>query len=203
MKQETVWDEIAKEWSAFRDVPSPSIRAFLEDKTGKILDVGCGTGRNLINIPGLSWFGVDFSTQMLALATKKADRLGISFAPTKAVAWNMPFPDASFDVVLCNAVLHCIQKPKEREETVAEIFRVLKKGGVAYLSAWGPKSPRLKNKGKECYVPWTVKQKTKLERYTYIYALEELEKQTKKAGFTITRSWEERNVNLIVKKPFS
>jgi len=40
-------------------------------------------------------------------------------------------------------------------------------------------------------------------RYTYVFDLDELVELSKKAGFEILNSWEERNVNVIVRKPFS
>ena len=41
----------------------------------------------------------------------------------------LPFPDASFDVVVSSLVIHNISAAKERERALAEIRRVLKSGG--------------------------------------------------------------------------
>jgi len=69
------------------------------------------------------------------------------------------------------------------------------------ISGWGPKSPRLKNKEKECYVPWSVRDgEGKVNRYTYIFELDELAGLCEEVGFEVLQKFEERNVNVVVKK---
>lgn len=199
--QEKVWDEIATEWNRYREEVSPSVKEFFESMSGKVLDLGCGSGRNFIKKEDILFYGVDFSEKMLKLAEKNAKKLGINIELKKANVWDTNYPDNYFDSVLCFAVLHCLDTKKKRQDTLKEIFRVIKKGGEALISSWGPKSPRLKNKGKECFVPWTVKGKTKIQRYTYVFDLEELIRLVESVGFKVVRAWEERNVNVIVKKP--
>tara|TARA_Y100000310_G_C20617856_1_gene781628 strand:+ start:230 stop:847 length:618 start_codon:yes stop_codon:yes gene_type:complete len=200
--QEKTWDKIAKPWKEFRVKIPQSVEKFLKNKKGKILDLGCGSGRNFAKISGLSWYGVDFSKQMLKYAKKRAEKLGINLDEIKkAEADNLPFEDNYFDAVLCYAVLHGIDGNKKRKKILKEIYRVLKSGGVGFVSVWGKKSPRLKNKTKECFVPWTTQLDKPTKRYTYIYNKDELEKEISKAGFEILNSWEERNINVVVKKP--
>lgn len=198
--QEKTWDKIAKKWADFRTTISPSVKSFLEEAQGKVLDIGCGSGRNFLDVKGISLFGTDFSEEMLKLAKQRAEKSGINVNLKKANSDKIPFKDNYFDSVLCYAVLHCIKSEKQRVDTIKEIYRVLKPNGLAFISSWGDKSPRLKNKGKECFVPWTIKGEDKAERYTYVFSLKELEDLAKKTGFKIIRSWEERNVNLIVEK---
>jgi len=99
-----------------------------------------------------------------------------------------------------NAVIHCIEKEKDRTNALKELYRVLKKGGKAFISSWSPNGPRVKGKKGKIIVPWTVDE-IKLERTQYIYTKEELEKILKDTGFEIEKSWEEKNINIIVKKP--
>jgi SAM-dependent methyltransferase len=47
---------------------------------------------------------------------------------------SLPFDDASFDVVVSNHVLDHVGGPKEKARHLAEITRVLRDGGVAYLA---------------------------------------------------------------------
>jgi arsenite methyltransferase len=49
-------------------------------------------------------------------------------------AQEMPFPDASFDVIVSNLCLHNIYSRPTRERAIAQIARVLKPGGIALLS---------------------------------------------------------------------
>lgn len=204
MEQEKVWDAISEKWAEFRVRISPTVENFLKNKNGKILDVGCGSGRNFLNSKNLKWHGTDFSKEMIKHAKKRAGKLQIEVELKKADGDNIPFEDNYFDVVLCYAVLHCIKSPAKRKKTLEEIFRIMKPGAEALISVWGKKSPRLKNKEKECFVPWTIKENEgKQNRYTYLFDLEELEKLAEEVGFKILKSWEERNVNLIVRKSTS
>jgi S-adenosylmethionine-diacylgycerolhomoserine-N-methlytransferase len=49
---------------------------------GRVLEIGCGTGRNLVaaaqRFPGASFFGVDVSTEMLASAIRAISRAGLA-----------------------------------------------------------------------------------------------------------------------------
>lgn len=208
--QEKVWDEIAKHWNDFREVPSPSVVGFLKDKKGRVLDLGCGSGRNFSAMKkDVKLYAVDFSKEMLDYSAKKAAEMKLNAVFEKAETDKLPFEDDFFDATICAAVLHCIETKKKRQKTIKEIYRTLKPGCEAFISSWGRNSPRLKNKPKECFVPWSVKNdkefrkgegEIKQERYTYIYDLEELKKEVEDAGFKIEKIWEERNVNVIVRK---
>jgi ubiquinone/menaquinone biosynthesis C-methylase UbiE len=196
--QENVWDNIATEWNQYRKDKIPEIEEFLEGKKGKILDIGCGSGRNMIS-KDLEWVGLDFSKKMLECAKKNTqdNKIKAEFIHSKTNKLN--FPKATFDYVICYAVLHCV-KDKERGETIKEIFRVLKNQGKAIISVWGRSSPVLKSKQKESFIKWKNSENL---RYTYIYEPEELEKQLLDAGFKIIDKTINRNITFIVEKPIS
>ncbi len=208
--QAKVWNEIAGKWNEFREVPSPAVVGFLKDKKGKILDLGCGSGRNFGAMgKNVELYAVDFSEQMLAHAKNKAEDFKLKVNILHSSSDKLPFEDNYFDSAICVAVLHCVPSKEERVNTIKEIYRTLKKDSSALISVWGKNSPRLKNKGKECFVSWTVKSEKpsrkgeaeiKQDRYTYIYDLEELKQEVLDAGFKIESIWEERNVNVICKK---
>jgi len=208
--QEIVWDEIASNWNNFREVPSPSVVDFLQDKHGNVLDLGCGSGRNFSAMcKNVNLYAVDFSKEMLKFAEKKAKELKLNVIIEKSETDNLSFEDNFFDASICAAVLHCVDSKEKRQKTIKEIYRTLKPGHGAFISVWGKNSPRLKGKPKECFVSWSVKNdkefrktegKIAQERYTYIYDLEELKQEVLDAGFEILKIWEERNVNVIVRK---
>lgn len=199
--QEKVWDEIAKDWNRFREVPSPSVAKFLEDKKGLLLDLGCGSGRNFSSVnKNTKIYGVDFSENMLNFAKKKAETLSKDLVVLKSYSDNILLNDNYFDSAICASLLHCIEDREKRIATISEIFRLLKSGSQAFISVWGKNSPRLKNKPKNCFVSWTTKN-NKQERFTYIYDLDELKKEVEDAGFIIDNIWEERNINVICHKP--
>ena len=79
-----------------------------------------------------------------------------------------------------------------------EILRTLKPNAKALISVWSRNSPRLKNRPKETYVPWTSVGVKK--RYTYIYDREELEKEIENAGFKIINISEDKNIDATIQK---
>lgn len=99
-----------------------------------VLDAGCGTGvllrRLRVAFPGLSLTGVDPSDAMLAVA---AARLAGGARLVQGRAQNLPFVDASFDVVTCTSVLHYWPDPGA---ALAEIRRMLAPGGRLALTDW-------------------------------------------------------------------
>ena len=98
-----------------------------------VLDVGCGTGtlaiaaKRQVGAAG-KVHGIDASPEMLARAMRKARRAGLDVAFTEAPAQALPFPDASFDVVLTSVMLHHLPRPG-RAQCASEMRRVLKPGG--------------------------------------------------------------------------
>ena len=66
----------------------------------KLLDVGCGTGNHLVNLsgPGIDTYGIDPSSEMIAIANQKCH--GLSNPPRFQVSELFEFNDKGFDVVL-------------------------------------------------------------------------------------------------------
>jgi ubiquinone/menaquinone biosynthesis C-methylase UbiE len=98
-----------------------------------VLDVGCGTGSLAIvasRKAGLTGMvcGIDPSPAMIARARSKATKSGIDVQFETGVAEALPFPAATFDVVLSTLMLHHL--PREvRQQFVREVRRVLKPTG--------------------------------------------------------------------------
>lgn len=90
-----------------------------------LLDIGTGSGLVTRCAEGVFALrvGLDLSPKILA-----ANRRAFDFGVTADVD-ALPFPDHSFDVVVCFAVLHHLYG---FESLVAEVVRVLKPGGVFY-----------------------------------------------------------------------
>ena len=103
----------------------------------RVLDAGCGTGRNLVHFlrSGYKVFGIDESEEAIAqtrrLAATLAPRLPPDNFRVEAVE-QMSFPDAGFDVVLSSAVLHFARDEQQWEAMVKEMWRVLKPGGIFF-----------------------------------------------------------------------
>jgi ubiquinone/menaquinone biosynthesis C-methylase UbiE len=100
--------------------------------TGHSLEVAIGTGLNLPFYPaGVELTGIDFSPAMLGIAQTRARQLGRTIDLQEADAQALPFPDASFDTVVCTFALCAI--PDERR-AVGEMIRVLRPGGLLLLA---------------------------------------------------------------------
>jgi ubiquinone/menaquinone biosynthesis C-methylase UbiE len=100
--------------------------------TGDTLEVAIGTGLNLpLYPPGIQLTGIDLSPAMLVLARDRAQQFGRTVDLREADALALPFPDASFDTVVCTFSLCAI--PDERH-AVSEMNRVLRPGGLLLLA---------------------------------------------------------------------
>jgi ubiquinone/menaquinone biosynthesis C-methylase UbiE len=93
-----------------------------------ILDVGCGTGRLLglaqSRFPEAKLFGVDAAIEMVRQAQTSHPDGAIRFQ--QAVAEELPFPDASFDLVFSTMTFH---HWSDQGRGIAEVARVLRPGG--------------------------------------------------------------------------
>lgn len=101
---------------------------------GKILDLGSGRGSFLIDVArrGGNAFGVEPNPDYILISTQKAQELGLTIDVRSGTAENIPFPDDFFGFVnICEVIEH-VEKP---DKLLGEVNRVLKKGGIAYLSA--------------------------------------------------------------------
>jgi len=99
---------------------------------GQTLEVAIGTGLNLPFYPaGVNLTGVDFSPRMLARAHRRAAELGSTVDLREADALALPFPDASFDTVVCTFGLCAVP---DDGRAVAEAVRVLRPGGLLLLA---------------------------------------------------------------------
>lgn len=109
----------------------------LEGRT--LLDIGCGTGGitlYLLERHGLARVtGFDVEGPVIEAARQRAAARGLSQKAgfIQAPPGPLPFPDASFDIVFSkDALLHV----PDKDALFAEIFRVLKPGGVFAASNW-------------------------------------------------------------------
>jgi ubiquinone/menaquinone biosynthesis C-methylase UbiE len=99
--------------------------------SGEVLEVAVGTGRNFPFYPqGVRLTGIDLSPPMLEFARKRAGQLGVHIDLREGDAQDLPFPDASFDTVVCTLSLCNI--PDDRR-AIAEMKRVLRPGGRLLL----------------------------------------------------------------------
>ena len=208
ISQEQVWDKIAPFWNKYKSEPKlrykPSLlNDFIKKTDKKVLDLGCGSGRNFFKFNGII-YGIDFSAEQLKYAEENAQKKGIKVILTKSKAEKIPFEDNFFDKTIFIATLHCIKGKQNRKKVLKEIYRALKPNGKVLITAWNKNSKRWKNKPKETKVSWNIKENEKIFRYYYLYSYEELKKELEKTGFKVTeinKIDNARNIVMIGEKP--
>ena len=122
------------------DSSAQVLEVFGEDPGGPVLDWGCGTGRTLSWLRRLeawraNYHGCDVDPQAIAwLKSQGVERVEVcqDLPP-------LPYPDNSFVGLFCFSVLTHIP-PKDHAAWYAEIHRVLKPGGRAYVTVHSDKN---------------------------------------------------------------
>ncbi len=95
-----------------------------------ILDIGCGAGllTNALALEGHAVSGIDLSEESLKIARNKDLTQKVRYEV--ANAYELPFPDASFDVVCAMDILEHVENPNK---LIQEASRVLKKNGLFFF----------------------------------------------------------------------
>lgn len=109
------------------------------DGVGRALDDGCGSGRYTLSLKALGCknvTGIDVSPDSVALATKMNSFPEQKVKFMQGSVLELPFENDAFDFVFSNGVLH---HTLSTEKGLAEIYRVLKKGGRCWLYLYGGK----------------------------------------------------------------
>ncbi|MEP7187696.1 MAG: class I SAM-dependent methyltransferase, partial [Roseiflexaceae bacterium] len=119
----------------------PLLRAALAGKPApQVLDVATGTARAPLLLAAQPWFdgaidALDLTPAMLIRAQAKLDAAGLAarVALRQGNAGDLPWPDASFDLVTSLEALEFFPRPRR---ALAEMARVLKPGGVLIVSKY-------------------------------------------------------------------
>jgi SAM-dependent methyltransferase len=130
--QKDYWDRVGPS-KPFSHPVNVSRLAALLDRQSRILDFGCGYGRALgvLHDHGYrSLIGVDPAPCMVAAARQKFPQ--VTFLTIDSP--HLPFADESMDGVLLFAVLTCVPSDEGQRRIVREAQRVLRRGGLLYLS---------------------------------------------------------------------
>jgi ubiquinone/menaquinone biosynthesis C-methylase UbiE len=100
-----------------------------EGLSGRLLDAGVGTGRNIPYYPpDASVVGIDLSPAMLARAGRRAQRVGREVDLHLMDVTRLDLPDQSFDAAVAS-FLFCVLPNEVQVPALREIARVLKPGG--------------------------------------------------------------------------
>ena len=214
------FDSIAGEWNEKHPAPRawvPLFKTFLKKK-GVLLDAGCGNGVNSIAFAPLveKIYAIDASRRMVEFARVNVSSNGLNdkIIVKKASILSLPFNDSFFDAVAYFAVIHHFAKPREWRKIFSEMRRVLKRGGLAFVTAWNKlKAEQMEaHAQKTMFVHFTKKTGERVPRLHYFFGELELARLAEENGFRVKSVFYERggkksdrakgkNLCLVLRKP--
>jgi ubiquinone/menaquinone biosynthesis C-methylase UbiE len=103
----------------------------------RVLDLACGTGNLAVLAAraGCSTSGLDIASNLIAQARSRAAVHGLAIEFTEGDAESLPYPPASFDLVISMFGVMFAPRP---DQAAAEFLRVCRPGGTIALANWTP-----------------------------------------------------------------
>lgn len=162
-------------WRRFSEVDK-----FITPVSGKVLDIGCHSGlltqRIIKKTSSHEIHGIDLSPKAIEGAKKRITSGSFKVAD----AQDLPFGDNSFDAIFCLEVIEHVDEP---EKVIAEIKRVLKKGGYGVILV-----PTDNLLFKLIWFLWNLKYKVWSHTHVQSFTNSKLEDLIKKNNLKITHS---------------
>ncbi len=139
---------MAQAWDVLRgDTSQWADRFFYHDAIGRsgqpVLDVGCGTGRLLLDYlaQGIDIDGVDNSPEMLALCRAKAQALGLAPQLYEQPMETLGVPRTYRTIIIPSSSLQLIVEPALADEAMRRVARHLEPGGAVLASFMALRKP--------------------------------------------------------------
>ena len=119
-------------YAGMREITASMLDMFQTERNVRALDIGCGTGANLTWLTryanDTNVYGIDLVETALTFCRERNLK-----NLTQASATDLPFADEAFDVATSFDVLVQIPDDGVDEKAIAEMYRVLKTGGLAFV----------------------------------------------------------------------
>lgn len=208
------YEEISDDFNITRKSDWKEFNLFLDYiKNGDHLtDLGCGNGRfyNFIKKHRkINYIGIDNSKALLDHARKEFKE--VKFIEENLL--NLSLKNNTIDVAAVIASLHHIPSKKLRTKAVQEIYRILKKNGLAIITVWNLFQKKYKKyiwksrlrhilslgkyDSRDTFIPWG---KTGVKRYYYAFKPAELKKMLAQNNFKIIFEHIGNNITFVCKK---
>ena len=203
--QKAVWNTIGKSWHEYIAKEIPIVLKFLKKKKGLILDLGCGSGRNMIPSKKIKYYAIDFSPNQIQQAKKYSEERNIKaqfFTQNITTLNKKIFKNNMFDSAMFIAALHCIPKEKDRYKALEELYRVLKPKAEAIITVWNAEDDRFQsvNNHGPVYLSWKENNNKEYMRFYYLYNKKELTALLKSIGFTVIKFYKPTTKDRFSKK---
>jgi len=131
--QISYWDRVAHEKCFSHPLRLDWLTQYLKNPLATILDYGCGYGRTIAELSRAGYtrvIGTDFSEAMLGRACREVPNSML----VRNDGWALPIRSESIEAVLLFAVLTCIPDDNDQRALLREVERVLRSGGLLYIS---------------------------------------------------------------------
>ncbi|XP_043720557.1 tRNA (carboxymethyluridine(34)-5-O)-methyltransferase-like [Telopea speciosissima] len=127
-----VYDAIAPHFSSTRFAKWPKVATFLNSLPpgSLILDAGCGNGKYLGLNPDCFFIGCDISAPLINICAEREHEVMV------ADAVNLPYRTGFGDAAISIAVLHHLSTESRRKKAIADLVRVVRKGGMVLITVW-------------------------------------------------------------------
>ena len=136
----STWENFYKKYGRYYLTPHPYLTTLInflnKKRVKKVLDLGCGSGRHLIELArnGFSTYGVDFSEEALVLAKSWLDKFNLKATIALGdISLKLNFPDKFFDCVIAINTLEYVKKDN-LESITSEIGRLLVDFGTLFIT---------------------------------------------------------------------
>lgn len=170
------YEKNAKSFSDTRNFPWPSTKKFLDSlkKDSKIIDIGCGNGRNMFYRSDINITGLELSRELCNIVESKGGVVVNSNMTT------LPFEDMYFDSLICVSAYHHLDNISDRMKAIQEMVRVLRINSLGFIQVWAMEQPyytKRKFIKRDELVTWKNNDGVILNRYYRIYSKGELEEE--------------------------
>lgn len=209
------YNTVSRNWDSKRQYAWRPITDFLSsfDNSSnlKLLDLGCGAGRNLDfavkhGFDKKNLIGCDYSSGQLEIVKEKGFEINLSDLK------KLNFSDSVFDVVICIAAHHHLLEREEQLKSLVEMNRVLKNDGTILISNWFAEEKFIEEQEKKGKFEFIDKKRQKVrvtydfegkkyDRFYYLFKEDELKELCFEAGFKIIKEeYDKGNFYLTLKK---
>jgi len=186
---------IAKHFDKTRYKKWNSIKDFLStiNKEDYIIEVGCGNGKNLIDLENPK-LGIDFVEEFVEICNKK------NIPTILGNNLNLPIKDNQSDITLSVAVIHHFSTNEKRLQAIKELIRITKPNGKIFISVWDINNPRFNISSQDNLIKWNFNNQI-YYRYYYFFQHQELFNLISSFNVQILNSYSEKGNQIVIFSP--
>jgi len=137
-----MYNQFAKHFASTRAATEiwGTVQKFMDmiEPNSKILDAGCGSGKNMGLRTDCQYQGIDNSEALVKICQEQGYFVDIGDIT------ELPYDDNVFDATMCVAVIHHLDTREQRQKAVKELYRVTKPGGLIMIQVWAHSATKIR-----------------------------------------------------------